>query len=405
MRRLAWLLVVLAACGDSVATTTQPTTGATTSSVSETATVPTSPTAPATTVPRPGDLRILDLGAHPPVTELVVTVEPGDVSLLVWARAASPQDEVAIAAITDPTGERIYDLDLDSFEVFGGVFDTPLVDLHEVAVALPIDERSDLVPGEYRFEIDALADEIVASGAIIRSGDVAGPQALDMRIVVATTADDLGVAARRGTFAGEVLATGEALLDPHGIEVGTISFLNAPVDFIERFAELEADESDTAQRELCRALQDLAPPARAVDLVVVDRVVDPADDGGMIEGNAAGLPGVVLTPGAVTSCVVVVTERGADRTLLDRATVVWHEAGHLLGLPHTSEADASAYDYFADTPECPLSNDADGDGFVDEFECPDGGNFMFHDTDSLVMSDDQAWFLRRHPLVYPVAAP
>ncbi len=410
MRRLAVLVLVLAACGDTATTTTTTTASgaapptATTVPAATTTTGPrTSIGPPPTSPPAPAaDLRFVDLGSHPPVTVLTVTVEPGDVSMLVWARAPGPGDEVAIARITDPSGEVIYDLDLDSFEVFGGVLNAPLVDLHEVAVTLPIDGDTPLAPGDYTFAIDALADEITASGAILRSGDVAGPQALDVRIVVATTNDDLADSDRRETFAAEVRATGEALLNPHGIEVGALSFLDAPADFVDRFAELEADESDEQQRELCRELGERLPPTRAVDLVVVDRVVDPSDDGGVIEGNAAGLPGVVLTPGALTSCVVVVTERDVDRSLLDRAIVVWHEAGHLLGLPHTSEADGSAFDYFADTPECPIDRDEDGDGFVDEFECPDGGNFMFHDTDSLIMSEDQAWFLRRRPLLYPV---
>ncbi len=403
MHRALLLVLVMAACGDTAATTTAtappPATAMTTTAARVTTTAATVESLP----PPVADLRILDLGAHPPVADLVVTVEPGDVSLLVWARASDPQDEVAIAGITDPAGERIYDLDLDSFEVFGGVFNAPLVDLHEVAVALPIDDDAPLLPGDYVFEVDALTDEIAASGAVVRRGDATGRQALDVRIVVATTSADLAGADRRARFAGEVRATGEALLDPHGIDIGAIDFVDAPPAFVDSYADLVADESDTDQRELCLALQDVLPPARAVDLVVIDRMVDLADDSGTIEGNAAGLPGVVLTPGAVTSCVVVVTERDGDRTLLDRAIVVWHEAGHLLGLPHTSEADASAHDYFDDTPECPFGNDADGDGFVDEFECPDGGNFMFHDTDSLVMSDDQAWFLRRRPLLYPVA--
>jgi len=76
---------------------------------------------------------------------------------------------------------------------------------------------------------------------------------------------------------------------------------------------------------------------------------------------------------------------------------------HLLGLNHTSESDGSAFDFLADTFECDPSNDTDGDGIVDQFECVDGANFMFHDTDNTGLSEDQGNLLAGHPLFQPAA--
>ena len=92
------------------------------------------------------------------------------------------------------------------------------------------------------------------------------------------------------------------------------------------------------------------------------------------------------------------------RDLVDRAVVVWHEAGHLMGLFHTTEAEGDLFDIIDDTAECRRQRyDADADGFVDFRECrsADGGNFMFHDGDGTRMTDGQAWPIRRHVLLYP----
>ncbi len=113
MRRLAVLVLVLAACGDTATTTTTttasgaaPPTATTVPAAATTTTTTTTTTGPRTSIGPPptsppapaADLRFVDLGSHPPVTVLTVTVEPGDVSMLVWARAPGPGDEVAIAA-------------------------------------------------------------------------------------------------------------------------------------------------------------------------------------------------------------------------------------------------------------------------------------------------------------------
>ncbi len=398
-RLFAVLLVVAVACGDAGEPPPTTTTAPPPSSPAATTTATTTPGGTTTSAPAaqpPGtDLRFVDFGSLPFSAEVTATVEPGDVSVLVWARAPGAADEIAVIAVTDPAGELRYELDFDSFEVFGDLYPHPIADLHEVALLLP--GEGPLDAGEWVIELETLGNEIVAAGAIVRSGAVDGPQALDLRITDATAA---GVPV--GEFVAAVRDVGEVLLGPVGIEVGAIDVTEPEVD-LGAFAELAAGESDEEQRELCAYLSATLPPARAVDVVVVDRFVDPSDDEGVVEGNAAGLPGVVLTSDAVTSCVIVVADEEDGRGLLDRVGVVWHEAGHLLGLPHTSEADGSAFDFLGDTPECPLDFDEDEDGFVDEFECPDGGNFMFHDTDNLGISDGQAAFLRRHPLLYPAS--
>ena len=78
-----------------------------------------------------------------------------------------------------------------------------------------------------------------------------------------------------------------------------------------------------------------------------------------------------------------------------------------MGLTHTTEANGVAFDLFDDTPECPLGQyDLDESGEVEEHECleVDSSNYMFWQDsgyiNNFVISNQQAWVIRSHPLFY-----
>lgn len=355
------------------------------------------------------DLRLASFGEQEPEAGIVVVVEPGDVSFLAFALAESQDDEVAVTAITGPDGGVLYELDFASFERGGPAFgDAPLSDFGEASVFYPPGPDFELVPGEYIVEFVTDGAFLADTGAIIRSGDVDTTQAIDVRFWLATTNPDLADGGVRQDLTDEMRVIGDDLLAPHGMSVGTLEFIDPPADVVDRYSTLVLGDNDEAQRQLCGEMSLALPNQRALNFAIVDTITAEDDDGGVIEGNAAGLPGLVLVPGARTSCVTMISEVDEfdGRDVFDRAVVVWHEAAHLMGLPHTTEFEGDSFDFFDDTPECVADEfDTDGSGDVDLFECEtaDGGNFMFHDSDGRDLSPDQAWMLRRHPLFAPVA--
>jgi hypothetical protein len=131
--------------------------------------------------------------------------------------------------------------------------------------------------------------------------------------------------------------------------------------------------------------------------------------GGGILGEAGGIPGPLADPATGSSGVVVSIDghRRGDGTLdVDTlAETMAHEAGHQMGLFHTSEANGQAFDILADTPECDAATyDRNADGQVTAGECRDvdGQNFMFwvsggRNLDQGGVSASQAWVLDRTP--------
>jgi len=80
------------------------------------------------------------------------------------------------------------------------------------------------------------------------------------------------------------------------------------------------------------------------------------------------------------------------------ASVIVHEAGHFLALPHTSEFNGYEFDSFGDTPECP---DATA---IDSVPCADEENFMFPMVRGLRtqnFSHDQILRVLGNPLIRP----
>jgi hypothetical protein len=147
---------------------------------------------------------------------------------------------------------------------------------------------------------------------------------------------------------------------------------------------------------------------RAINLVIVNEILDLSGEDTGTAGISSGLPGTVMVTDSPQSCVIVSWFAFED-SYEEQAGNIIHEASHLMSLTHTSEADGTYFDLFTDTPECDVDSfDADGNEEIDEFECDlQGGarNYMFYSGDisfaPFVMSADQAWTLRRHPLFYP----
>ena len=268
----------------------------------------------------------------------------------------------------------------------------------EAAVLVPLTDATPLTPGTYTVTFQA--DEATTVGATIKRASGGAAHVINVKFWVATSSDEVAGAAARAATEATFRERGSTIFGGANLSIGSIEFIDALAE-ISRTIDLPSSGNETTQRALCSALEDAFPQERFLHFVLVDSIDDTEDQGGVTLGNAAGIPGAVLVAGSRTSCVVITANAGGV-TLAGNATTAWHEAGHLLGLNHSTEATGDFFDFIPDTPECDISNDADGDGRVDQSECGDV-DFMFHDTDNTGMSEDQGNFLAGHPMFQPAS--
>lgn len=236
-------------------------------------------------------------------------------------------------------------------------------------------------------------------------GDLSGTQS-ELRAVTRRGPLDSGTFELNFVIVDGAEITSEELVDAAAILEPLLEENNAglPLAFV---VEVESGlgtffPSEGAELDALRALP-LDVPEQSMNVFFIDDFLD----GGFL-GLAAGIPGPNGALETVGSGVVVGIDphRNAETGDIEiqlLAETIAHEAGHQFGLFHTSESDGSEHDLASDTPECTLDeHDGNGDGFLDQAECPDGNNIMFWtggvDTPQTVLSPEQSGIILFSPI-------
>lgn len=364
------------------------------------------------------DIRIIEFNIEEDnYLEAEFTVEEDDISILIYGRAADTNELVYFTELLGPDDEFIYLGDLDSEEVEAAAFGNEwLENKGEASLYLPTAPQYELEPGTYQVVIQSDYSPLTEAGVIIRSGAVDDiEQALDINIWPVTTSETFAEAGFEDHFAAAISEPMDELLRPHGLQIGQITFFEATEGDIDDFSVLylpdDGEEEDVnSLGEVCLIAAEVMGMDRALNLVIVDEILNLEGEDTGTAGMSSGLPGTVLIPDSPQSCVVV-SWLAFEDSYEEQASNIIHEASHLMSLSHTTEADGTYFDLFSDTPECPVEEyDEDNNEEIDEYECDAAGgahNYMFYSGDisfaPFEMSEEQAWVLRRHPLFYAAA--
>jgi len=181
--------------------------------------------------------------------------------------------------------------------------------------------------------------------------------------------------------------------------------------------------SDNSPCGLLDQMFTLSQPGGEVPLFFVDALKDAQGTLGTIVGIDGAIPGPAGAVGTVHSGALVTTADlttagcgpkpdfarcGSDRT----AYVAAHEAGHFLGLFHTTEESGRLFDPLTDTPRCPVTScDPGALHAAVAFECNDdsgpntcgGADYLMFwsvsDSSRGVISPQEAQVMRANPLV------
>ena len=228
---------------------------------------------------------------------------------------------------------------------------------------------------------------------IVTRRDRVAPSVIDLHVIVVGDTD----------ITDEEIDDGIARMEELYANTGQVGVGNVTYQSLDWHTTIIDDESSEAG-ELRRQRTSDDPFALNVFFIQ-----DFAVEG--VLGVAAGTPGPNGVPETAGSGVII----GVDSHLDGEGVAVLtnllgetlaHEAGHQLGLFHTSEAEGTAHDPIADTPECSAANDVDGDGELTATECDGRGgrNFMFWtagDFDQTDVTAEQAAVLRDNVIARP----
>jgi hypothetical protein len=185
-----------------------------------------------------------------------------------------------------------------------------------------------------------------------------------------------------------------------GITIDQIRYFDVPAAHAASFAVI--DSIDGKDSELRRLFElSAGAPNSWLNMFLVQKITG-GGFGYTILGIAGGIPGIPFEQGTNASGVAVAAmDLAANPGAVARTMA--HEAGHWLGLWHTTEQNGQLHDPLSDTPECPASNDTSGDKIVSESECRGAGaeNLMFWQASSVAstLTGNQGFVILRNPVV------
>ncbi|RME20575.1 MAG: hypothetical protein D6798_20170 [Deltaproteobacteria bacterium] len=303
--------------------------------------------------------------------------------------------------IVDPSGGDFY-----TNEYVEGHTDTPMrVGNHDdtLPILMPVSPDHDIRAGSWSVDVWIATGgrpTTVDCGAVYRVESPGSTATVDLNAVFVGL-DSLGLDAASAPDDEDFQAAlryAEGLWSAAGVTIGEVRYFDFPGD-VSRYQVIDVSDTDTSELgELFKTEVD--GPARALTVFFVEEIA--SSSGATILGIAAGPPGVPTVAGTSKSGMAVTTvDLRADSR--EVGLILAHEGAHFMGLFHTTEKNASAFDPLTDTPECPASSDTDGNGLLDREECAGKGaeNVMFWAPSveaSTTLTDDQGWVLRRNPV-------
>ncbi|RAL23701.1 hypothetical protein DL240_05960 [Lujinxingia litoralis] len=298
-------------------------------------------------------------------SSFAVTGDVRSVSLIV--ELASPDATAYIWTVATPQGTLLYDIERSDQSL---MHLSPVTYGGQMGLLMPNSPQYALNPGTYTVRFWAEDPTQVRVHAMIKRGP-SSPQGGSLPVTFWFAEQNILSAATAQSdedfqYALNIMRQIYANI---GIALGPIFYRDVGGTLGRQLAAPQDDEV------LCRGMRQVATAGNlpGINLLMFD------DAPGMtILGLSCGLPGAPSRPGVVRSgATAALAYLRSDPDVF--AETIAHEAGHYLGLFHTTERTGTDHDPLDDTPECPLSRDTNGDRLVSADECVNDGatNTMF----------------------------
>jgi hypothetical protein len=237
--------------------------------------------------------------------EVVLTIEKGDLSLLLAARSELPNEQVWISEITTPDGSTLYKYDPKDADFTSSVSDHPLEDYQgEVVFFLPRSSNLALPAGEYRFSFGTHRERPLQEvQVIIRAGRALDLQKVDLNFWIAVEDGPFNEAENVDNFIEDIRKALKQRLEPFSLTPGKIDYYHPAPDELESFHNLNID-TDIA--DCSYLISEIVNNGRALNIALVDSFYsETAENIYEINALSAGSPGMILASASPHSCIFI----------------------------------------------------------------------------------------------------
>ncbi len=263
------------------------------------------PSTPLTEIDHYPDLTIEVYESIAPEEDVVVTVERGDVSLLLAARMINTQDEIIISDILAPGDLELYHFDPATGEFRSCIAEQPLTSDHgEICVFLPSANEQNLQIGDYRFSFTTqLGLPLQEAQVIIRRGRMPDKQLVDLNLWLALKNERFNDLDDLARFISDLRAALVEQMKPINLAPGIVECYHPAPDELDSFACINID---TDLADCSYMIGEIVENSRALNIGLVDRLTqgDPPVDA-QVKAISCGSPGMILSPASPHACILV----------------------------------------------------------------------------------------------------
>lgn len=237
--------------------------------------------------------------------EFVLTIEKGDISLLLAARVESPDQKVWIAKITAPDGNILYHYNPTTDDFASSISETPLEGSQgEVVFFLPRSSNLSLTPGDYQFSFGTQdGHSLQEVQVIIRAGRALDMQKIDLNFWIAIEQEPFSEADQADEFLRSIRNALQQRLEPYNLIPGKTEFLYPAPDELRTFSNLNID---TDLPDCSYMISETVNNGRALNIALVESLYSESDeDLHKLDGLSTGSPGMILSTASPHACIVI----------------------------------------------------------------------------------------------------
>lgn len=240
-----------------------------------------------------------------PEEDFSLSIERGDISFLLAARAYTEKDSVKLTQLTAPDGTLLYQYDPDTEDVSSSVFESPMIGTHgELPIFFPRDNQKSLIPGNYLFTFSTQSGEGLSEIQIVlRSGRASDLQTFDINIWLAVDDDAFYDQESLDRLESEISRVLQERIQPFNLAPGRITFIHPAMDEVEAFSSIDI-QTDLA--DCSYMIAENVDNPRGLNIGLVEKIFDSQQqEPAGITAVSTGAPGMILSTTSPHSCILV----------------------------------------------------------------------------------------------------